>query len=227
MMDMHIHIRKGLDDYNELQKYIDIGKKKNINIFLLLEHGERISPKHIGYLTNYQEVIKFNKAIEWCRKKNPKIKILKGIELDYSYDESFRKKMKYFLDKYNFDYVIGSIHSMKFKDDKEYFLSIIEMIKEYPITIIGHIILRENWKEYINLLKQIVELCSLHNIKIEINTSDRARWNNEQLKYMLTEMKKKNVFFTIGSDAHNCNEVGYLVNETNKKIKKIQKGMIG
>lgn len=218
MEDMHIHIRDGIDNIDELKKFIDIGLSKKIKTFLLLEHGNRISEKHIGYLNSNNHIDKFNNAVSQIRKVCGDIKIYKGIEIDYSVDLNFRKQTLDLLRYGNFDLVIGSIHSYQFKDRRDYFKYIIDMINNYPINIIGHIILKENWEEYKEILKEIIKLCSKNSVKIEINTSERSRWNDQQLSFMLTEMLKSNVSYLFGSDAHSSDEVGNGIEEFYEKV---------
>ena len=82
--------------------------------------------------------------------------------------------------------------------------------------------LDEDYIDYQDNLDKIVKKVQDKNICIEINTSDRSRWSEEQLVYMLELMQKYNTKFIIGSDAHNYNEVGYLVEKTDKKIREIK-----
>jgi len=218
MEDMHIHIRDGINNLEELKKFIERGISKKIKKFLLVEHGNRISEKHIGYLTSNKQIDDFKDSITKIQNIYKDIKILKGIEIDYSIEPSFRKDTLNILKYGDFDLVIGSIHSYQFTDGLDYFKYIIDMINNYPIDIIGHIILRDNWEEYKDILKKIIILCSKKNIKIEINTSDRSRWNNEQLSFMLNEMNKYGVMYSFGSDAHSSEEVGYRIEETYERV---------
>ena len=55
----------------------------------------------------------------------------------------------------------------------------------------------------------------------DINTSDRSRWNIQQLEYMLNLFKKYGTRYTVGSDAHNIDEIGYHIKEEYIKINKI------
>ena len=66
-----------------------------------------------------------------------------------------------------------------------YIESNINLIDAYPINILCHLRLYEDYLDYSNLIEEIVKKCSEKNIKIEINTSERAMWNFEQFLYML------------------------------------------
>ena len=104
--------------------------------------------------------------------------------------------------------MIGSIHSIKFTDGLDYFNSIIDMINNYPISIIGHLKLRENWKDYKEVIEKIILLCKKKNIAVEINTSHRSLWDEEQFAYIFSLINQNDVKYTIGSDAHNINQIG-------------------
>lgn len=61
-------------------------------------------------------------------------------------------------------------------------------------------------------------MCNEKNVLIEINTSDRSRWSDEQLYFMLNLMYKYNVNFVYSSDAHKCEDIGYMIKETKDKV---------
>ena len=220
MEDLHIHIRDGIDDLSQLQKFIDVGRKNNIDTFCFLEHGNRISPKHVGYLDNYDSIDKMKKSINFIRNNNKDIIIYSGIEIDYSTELEFRNKTLNLLEYGKFDIVIGSIHNFKFDDEEKYFDYIIDMINNYPINIIGHIKLKENYKDYYNKIEEIIKMCHDKKIKIEINTSERSIWNEEQFNYMIDLLNKYNVSFTCGSDAHKNEDVGFNYKLLNRRLKK-------
>lgn len=223
MMDMHIHIRKGLYDINELQKFIDIGKKRDIDTFVFLEHGNRVSKKHQGILKDYNSIDLMKDIIEKIKQRNPEITIYNGIEIDYSDDIDFRKETINLINYGNFDYVLGGIHSIKFIEGKDYFKYIIDMLNNYKIDIIAHIKLMDDYINYKELLKEIMLLCSVKKVKIEINTSDRSRWNDDQLKFMLNLLEEFEVTYTLGSDAHISDDVGFMISDTYKKVKMVEK----
>lgn len=221
MKDMHIHVRKGIEDVEILQQYVIKCINCNLTEVLLLDHGNRISPKHQAVLYNDDVIIKFKKNIDKVRREYPNIKINYGIEIDFSYDNDFRKETLNLIQIGNFDYVIGAIHSIQFTDGLDYFKAILNMIENYPIDIIGHIKLRDDWEKYKVILEEIVSKSSQKKIMIEINTSDRSIWNLEQLQFMLDLFKKYNNEFTIGSDAHSIDEIGYKLEKTHKLLRKI------
>lgn len=208
MEDLHFHIRDGIYNEQELQKFIDNGKKNGINRFCMLEHGNRLSPKHFGYLDSFETIDKMNESISSIKKNNEDVEILSGIEIDYSNDLNFRNRTFQLINYGCFDIVIGGIHGLKVVDGTEYFECILDMINNYPINIIAHIKLRDDWKNFKHIIEKIIKSASSKNIKIEINTSDRSIWNDEQFDFMMDMILEYNCPYSCGSDAHHSSEMG-------------------
>jgi len=91
------------------------------------------------------------------KENNPDIEINAGIESDFSYDEEFKEKEIEILRSYPFDYVIGSVHGMEKANYIDYLQANIDMIKTYPINIIGHLKLRKEYEQYKEKIEEIVE----------------------------------------------------------------------
>lgn len=221
MEDMHIHLKSGVTDIRIMRQYVEKCKELKINRVLFLDHGNRISEKHIPVLNNPEIVKKFFENIKIVKEEYPEMEINAGIESDFSYDEKFKEKELEILSNFPFDYVIGSVHGMSRADYKDYLQANIDMLNTYPINILGHLKLRKEYKEYKELIEEIVKIATSKKVKFDINTSDRSRWNIQQLEYMLDLFKKYGTEYTIGSDAHCLDEIGYHINEEYIKIDKI------
>jgi len=219
--DSHIHIKEGYKSLKILDDYLKQARNMNLSSVVFLEHGNRLNSNHIGILSNIENINIYNRTLRYMKEHVNDIKIFTGIEIDYSDNFDFRKQTLELLKYGNFDIVIGSIHFIKFENKEDYYLSILDMINNYDIDIIGHIKLDDNFIDYLDILEDIIKMCHVKDIRIEINTSDRARWNDKQLVYMLGLMKKHNVKYFLGSDAHNELEVGYLIKETIDNIKRL------
>jgi len=221
LKDMHIHVRNSVLDYDKMKLYVERCIDEGLSEVVLLEHGNRMSPKRTAVLYNKEIIKKFKDNILRARQEFPNIKINYGIEIDFSYDYEFRKETLNLLNIGNFDYVIGAIHGMKFNDAGHYYDVIVDMLNIYSVDIIGHIILlRDGWQQYQDKLERIVLLCSQTNTMIEFNTSDRLRWNDEHIEYMLSLFKKYNVNYTTGSDAHSVEQIGYKIKQMHTRVKK-------
>jgi len=220
MEDMHIHLKEGINSQKIFDKYIEKCILMNLKRVVFLDHGNRISPKHSSLLSLKENIDKFNNKIDSFNQseKSNILQVIKGIEIDYSPNLYFREETKKILGYGNFEWIVGAIHSLKFNSLDEYLMTIIDMINNYNINVIAHLKLDDSYKEYENLLIVILTLCVDKNISIEINTSDRSRWSDEQLFYMLELMNKHKVNYVFSSDAHRINEIGYMIEETKKKV---------
>ena len=221
MEDMHMHLKKGVTDISIMQKYVEKCKEMKLSRVLFLDHGNRMSPKHTPVLNEPQVIDKFFENIKIIKENNPDIEINAGIESDFSYDEEFKEKEIEILKSYPFDYVIGSVHGMEKSDYIDYLQANIDMLETYKIDIIGHLKLRKEYDKYKDIIEKIVKIATDKNVKFDINTSDRSRWNIQQLEYMLSLFKKYGTQYTIGSDAHCVEEIGYNIKEEYVKIDKI------
>lgn len=221
MEDMHIHLKNGVTDINIMRKYIEKCKKENINRVLFLDHGNRMSNKHIPVLNNPNIIKEFLNNIKIVRNEYPEIEINAGIESDFSYDKEFANNEINLMKNSGFDMVIGSVHGIGKDNYKEYLQANIDMINTYPIDILGHLKLRKEYEDYKEIIEKIVKIASEKNITFDINTSDRARWNLQQLEFMLGLFKKYKTKYTIGSDAHSVEEIAYGIEEMYIKIDKI------
>ena len=202
MEDMHIHLKLGVTDISIMKKYIEKCRELGINKVLFLDHGNRISKKHTPVLNKPQVIKSFFNNISIIKKENSDMEINAGIESDFSYDEKFKEKEIKNITSYPFDYVIGSVHGMEKADYIDYLQANIDMLETYPIDIIGHLKLKKEYYKYKNVIERIVKIATDKNVKFDINTSDRSRWNIQQLEYMLNLFKKYGTKYTIGSDAH-------------------------
>lgn len=202
--DMHVHVKEGVYELEKLNKILDEGIKKGITTFLLLDHGDRISPKKTAVLDN-NNIPTFFANVDKVKREG--IQVYKGIEVDFSYDEKFREEVIKTITTNKFDYVIGSVHSMNDLSEEMYYQAVIDMISVYPIDIIGHIRMNDHYMNHLERFKIIMDICRKKNIMIEINTSTRSLWNEEQLEFMHNLMKEYDVKYTIGSDAHKIEEI--------------------
>ena len=155
MEDMHMHLKKGVTDISIMQKYVEKCKEMKLNRVLFLDHGNRMSPKHTPVLNEPKVIDKFFENIKIIKENNPDIEINAGIESDFSYDEEFKEKEIEILRSYPFDYVIGSVHGMEKANYIDYLQANIDMIKTYPINIIGHLKLRKEYEQYKEKIEEI------------------------------------------------------------------------
>ncbi|MDD6387796.1 MAG: PHP domain-containing protein [Bacilli bacterium] len=207
MEDMHIHLKKGVNDYEIMKEYINRCIELGLKKVIFLDHGNRTTPNHKSVLNNDEVISKFLELVELARSKYKNINIYTGIEVDYSKDEEFRRNEEKLMNN-NFDYILGSVHGIKLLTEEEYYKNNIDLIDSYKIDILCHLRLYDNYLEYNYLIEEIVKKCSEKNIKIEINTSNRSLWSLEQFEYMMNLFRKYKVDYVVGSDSHNVDELG-------------------
>lgn len=94
------------------------------------------------------------------------------------------------------------------------------MIDTCRFDIIGHMLLKYDWKDCLDLIDCVLDKVKEKKIIIEINTSDRSRLEDDALEYMLEKMNEYGITYIIGSDAHSVEEVGYMIKETTEKVEK-------
>ena len=135
-----------------------------------------------------------------------------------------------------FDYIISSVHGIKYLnlDNKAYYKAMLDTVKKYPLNILAHLKLYDDYKDHDKIINQILKECKKKNVMLEINTSDRSIWNVEQLEYMLSLFDKYDIKYTIGSDAHKPEELGinydlmyaYLNDNLNKRKREIEYNIV-
>lgn len=217
MEDMHIHVRSAVDDYSNLKLYINRCIELGLNKVLLLDHGPRLSKNHFAKLDTPEKIFKFKENIERARKEYSNIQIFYGIELDFSYDKEFNDFNNQLTD-IGFDYVISAVHHYRFNNGRDYLKAVIQMIDTCRFDIIGHMLLKYDWKDCLDLIDIVLDKVKEKGIIIEINTSDRSRWGDDALEYMLEKMNEYGITYTIASDAHSVEEVGHMIKETTEKV---------
>ena len=235
MKDFHIHLKQGVTDYEVMKKYIDRCIKLGIDEVVFLDHGNRTSPNHKPVLNNKKIIKEFLKLIEKAKKEYKSITIHSGIETDYFFDKE-KQDNEIELMNSGFDYVISSVHGTKYLnlDNSGYYKAMLDTVKKYPLNILAHLKLYDDYKEHDKIINRILKECKKKNVMMEINTSDRSIWNIEQLNYMLDLFKKYDIKYTIGSDAHKVEELGvnydlmysYLDNKINKKEREIEYNIV-
>lgn len=219
MEDMHIHLKKGVNDYEIMKEYINRCIELGLKKVIFLDHGNRTTPNHNSVLNNDEVISKFLELVELARSEYKNINIYTGIEVDYSKDEEFRRNEEKLMNN-NFDYILGSVHGIKLLTEEEYYKNNIDLIDSYKIDILCHLRLYDNYLEYDYLIEEIVKKCSEKNIKIEINTSDRSLWSSEQFEYMMNLFIKYQTDYVVGSDSHNVDELGTNYNLINSYFQK-------
>ena len=180
------------------------------------------------------------------QEKNPDIKILRGMEVDFFQDEKWLAGFEHAIKLLKPDYVIGSAHFVNyggtllnthdwknsdFKTQNEllkmYWTNVKNAAASGLFTWMAHLDLpkkvylgmEEDWAEYENMA---VESAAKSNTGIEINTSFYREYAYEPYpsNRILEMMKKENVPTIISDDAHEVKNIGRHFDEARAIIKK-------
>ncbi len=220
--DGHVHPRAKNFSSQDIEKYIHVAYLKGIKRLGLLEHGPRISNKHTGILQTPDDVHQFKQSVIRANKYNLTIKV--GIEIDYSFDRDHRNKSIALINAASdIDYAIGSIHSYKFNNYCEYYAALYDLMRSYPIDIVGHIALDNkipDWKLYVH---DIVSCANKYNIAIELNTAPKRKLAYEVMSYLIEESLRYNVRLIYGSDAHEPENIGNDILDIYKLVNQCEK----
>ena len=241
--DTHIHTAYSPDADKKatFQRYIDKAVDLGLKELTFTDHVDfdAVHPLFFNMI-DYDTYIKdFNEV-----KKMSKIPIKLGVEIGYQ--EHMTTEINTFIDKYPFDHVILSIHYIEKKDlyTKEYFKrktkkeaysiyfdTCIKAVLEIPnFTVFGHLDYITRYSEmgdylYTDYQEQIDTLLNLiikNDSGIEINTSGFVVGENPYPKYQVIKRFKElgGTFITMGSDAHNIEELGRSFTKVQKQLKK-------
>lgn len=221
MLDLHVHLLGHMDrsaTRENIRSYLDQAKIKKIRQIGFADHDLYWDELDLPLI---REV-----ALEY-----PDLEVRVGLEVEYSRakDHAIQQMVK----SYEFDYIIGSVHEIggwafdypteeqeHFKKDsdelyKDYFSLVEKAACSGLFSVIGHFdlikIFNVRPKTDVRILAaRTLEAIKDNGLVVEINTNGRYKPVKEfypELK-LIEEMKKMEIPFTLGSDAHEAGVVG-------------------
>ncbi|AAK80673.1 histidinol-phosphatase (PHP family) [Clostridium acetobutylicum] len=226
VFDTHLHTLFSTDSKMNIEEAIDAGEKKNLGI-IITEHID------LNYPVKGEFVFDIDKYFKEYNKYRSN-KVLLGVEIGMG--EEIKEQNKSINDKYEFDYVLGSIHLLngldlyektiyKSSPKKEVFemyfktmlaclrcheyidsLAHIDYISRYAAYHDGEIY----YNEYSDYIDEVLKFIVDREIVIEINT---RRLNKKEVCENLMPIYKRyselgGRFVTIGSDSHYKDSIG-------------------
>ncbi|MGV8983706.1 histidinol phosphate phosphatase [Clostridium sp.] len=226
MIDSHIHTEFSSDSEMKLQDGLEHGRKLDIGM-TITEHLDLKFPTGTDFDFDIEKYFK-----DYEKYKSNKFML--GIEIGMQLN--CIEENREIINKYPFDYVIGSIHvangediydpksyegKTKSESFEQYFSSMIDCVKKYDfIDSLGHIdyISRYatykdneiNYLEFKEYIDEVLRTVVLNGKVMEINT--RRLKNVEAYKNLIhvygayKQMGGK--YVTIGSDAHHAEDIG-------------------
>ncbi len=245
-IDYHIHTKRCRHAEGEMIEYVRRAENKKIQEMGFSDHCPyfRTFKKSISLekvAMPLSELPSYIKDVENVRKKT-KIPIKLGLEVDFLPGDFSAFNI---LKKYDFDYFIGSIHFIdEWGFDQEEFLIEFDRMgkkKAYRrycellgqmgdsclFDIVGHIDLPKKFghypsKDIFPYFEKALKRIKAGGMAVEINTSGLDREAKEMYpsEHILKLCFQQNIPITLGSDAHNPEEVGRYFPEAKKLLKK-------
>ena len=269
-IDLHTHTAYSYDaEKSPICQHVEAAMKKGINVLGFSEHADffyketlhesdfapgmvdvktyekEIAPFRQGRIINV-DLIARHKEIQQCRQQwGDKIILREGIELGQP--NCAQQLTEQFLQKYSFDYIIGSVHHLK--DDMDfyfyhyenvnendflnaYFDEIEHMIQYGKFHILGHIDYplrvmklpnnQPSLKEYMDRVDVILHMIIERGIALECNTKGLFGWQQmvgPELFILERYHELGGEYITIGSDSHAPKNIGYGVDLALERIR--------
>ncbi|HBM14731.1 MAG TPA: histidinol phosphate phosphatase [Lentisphaeria bacterium] len=214
-------------------EYVRQAHEKGIKIIGFSDHCPAPSNFDTECRMDISLIEKYIEMIENVKNNSYGVKVLLGMEVDYV--PGRMDEVLSLTNKYNFDYLIGSIH---YVDDypfdhpgyidkwntsekinyvwEKYADLLIEMVTNFKIDIIGHLDLPKKFKMYptnmdyvFSKLTRLFQIAVQKDISIEINTAGKRKIVEEFYPSLeiLKLIKESGCSITFGSDAHAPDEV--------------------
>jgi len=242
IVDYHVHSDLSFDGSSTMLEICEKAVKLNMKEIGFTDHMD-FNPRDLGY--GFFEYEKYSSEIEGARSVfGEKIIIRKGIEIDYQshYEDDVRR----WLGDKEFDYAIGSVHYIN-DENVRYLLSkrpvnevledyvdeVLHSIKSGLFDVIGHFT-----ADFIRHLafgigvksdlltseKDVLREIVANELYLEVNTKELRGAYRETLpsKRIIEEYIKCGArLFSVGSDAHSTEDVGYGINHVMQSLEKL------
>lgn len=241
--DHHVHTRFSPDSDADVDKYIIKAKELGLEYVLFTDHMDfGTDDIDFSQYINYDKYIRYMKDLE--EKYQFPIKI--GVEIGY--EKNHRKEIKEFLNSYDFDFIIASIHygnggdfyqgdfftgKSKYEAYLSYFELVFDMVENFlNYDVVGHLdyISRYGpyedrhyaYEDYKEIIDKILKAIIRNNKGIEVNTSGlRSSLNVTFPKddVLLRYKELGGKIITVGSDSHFNEDYMADVKEVINKLK--------
>lgn len=244
MQDLHLHSEFSFDSYTDPEENIKAAIKNNIKIMAFTDHMDNFCQNDRDISFDLEKY--FSTIYKFREKYKNQIKILAGVEVGLAYENA--DKINQFIDENPFDFIIGSIHAVEFKDIwsnrkiieknpkyyfRKYYQYMLESIKSCKnFSVLGHIDYIDRYIKdksvipdfsfYEDLIEEILKELIKTNRGIEYNTAGfRNNLSYANPKDKILE-KYKNLggnIITLGSDSHFPDTISYKIDDGIKHLK--------
>lgn len=232
ILDLHTHNYRCGHAKGRLEEYVIQAIKMDFDYLGFSDHApllnqEADQPAPGMHMAKSELNSYYEEAIRLKEKYSNKINLLIGIEIDYF--DGFTDEYLNYINKYRFDYIIGSVHyfndyhvfdperwentNNQLDEITKYYSLIKKLIKADMIDVLAHIdaIKALNIEKYrYDISDEILGLVLEYDLTLEINTSGFKKC--EQLfphPEIIKRANEKGITFTYGSDAHSPKDIGY------------------
>jgi len=245
MIDYHLHTPRCCHAQGTPHEYLAEAERKGLTEIGFSDHFPLglLDYKPRSQVTmEPEELDLYIRDINDLKKSSAKVKIKLGIEIDYI--PGTEDKVKALLDKYNFDYVIGSIHFLgdwdfthpvyadTYKDRdideiyRKYFDLLRKLCRSKLFDLVGHIDvvkkfgyrpengLEQHWQETVQILKET-------DTSFELNTAgkDAPVGDFYPDRRLLELASAAGIPVTLGSDAHSPDQVGRFFPDAMERLR--------
>lgn len=201
VIDTHTHTYASGHAYSTLIENAQLAKKNGLQMFCTTDHAESMpGAPHYWFFSNQRVLPRFLEGVAVVRGVESNILNIEGdIDIHPTSDR-------------NLDWAIASFHEPVFRpsDVKLHTQALINTIKGGRVDALGHL----GNPNFDFDFKAVLECAKEHNVAIEINNSTlrgNSRVGSVERCYEIAEIGKElGVYFTTGSDAHFCHDVGNL-----------------
>ena len=222
MIDLHVHSTHSVDSKSRIKDIVSVAKLKGLKYVGITDHYEIRN----GKLLYSFDFDKFFEDIE--RNYDPEVVLLKGIEWGWDCTTEIP-------DFEGFDYVSLSIHRCDTPKDlaekcyEEYYQRMKECVEKADFDVLAHFdfirrfvpgnpSIPDHMKD---LILEILKTIKEKEAAVEINTKPFSLYGEPHPEYWIIEkMSEMGIPVTVGSDAHNLENVGRDVDRALRLIKK-------
>ena len=220
MIDLHVHSEFSVDSDSKISQIATVAKLKGLKFVGITDHYEMRE----GVLKYGFDLERFVEAVDELESEVP---VLKGVEWGWDCEGKFP-------DFEGFDYVMLSIHrcdaSMEMPRScyEDYFKRMLRCVKIAEFDVLAHMDFVRRYMpgnpplpdDLRGLVIEILKVLKEKGAALELNTEGFVIYGEPQPPvWVLEEARKMEIPITIGSDAHNLENIGREVQRALKLLK--------
>lgn len=198
--DLHVHTSLSGDGRDDLEAMVEEAKRRRYTYLAITDHAEDLAING----ASREQMLEQRTRILDLRKRNRRIRILQGAELNIGRDGSIDYDEEFLA---GFDWGVASVHSLFDLDVREQTERVITAMNNPAVNAIGHLTGRRIGKRPgIELdVDAVLDTAEETRCAIEINCHlDRLDAPAEVLR----RARDRDVLFVISTDAHDVRELG-------------------